>query len=482
MKKTLLPLASLVLGTTAYAQVENGNFEDWDKRTFFEQPFMGIDAVSSNHEIFIETGETNVTRSDREDGSAVRLESILIGDRVEPAFYLLGGVPNQVSENLVFSGGFAASDPNINAISVDMTYDFPEEASGIVIVQFKIGGEPVGRGNSGVGTFVFPVSGQQDWENKVFDFGTTIDVQFDQVVIGFATADYINEDSNFPEGSWMEVDNLSLINSSDEVSNGDFEVWAQAPPVFVPVNVEVEIDLINPTFIKSEDASGGQFALGLMTRDMGGVAEASTAKLGKADSPGGIPTISLPEDLAVMSFDYKYAAAADVAEMEIIFYEQSGESLIPVYGKVFELSPNTSFETIEFAFREELESNFVSADKMSITVYSSKESANPEANSLLLLDNVKMFGALSSRSGIKQTATQTIVAYPNPTLGRVVFEFGTPRSGSGRIYNNQGVAIGVFRFNETRSYIYDLYGMEPGYYMFRFYHEEGVETSSILKI
>ncbi|HKK39923.1 MAG TPA: hypothetical protein VJ949_10935, partial [Cryomorphaceae bacterium] len=191
MKKTLLPLACMALGTAAYAQVENGDFENWDKLILFEQPFMEFGAMSSNYEIFVESGQTNVTKVEHEDGFAVRLENIALAEEVAPAFYLLGGTPDQDGEDLVFPGGVAASDPNVTGISVDMAYDFPGESSGFVIVQFKLDGTPVGTGNMGMGTFFFPVSGQQGWENEVFDFGTTIDTQYDKVVIGFATADLI---------------------------------------------------------------------------------------------------------------------------------------------------------------------------------------------------------------------------------------------------------------------------------------------------
>jgi hypothetical protein len=481
MKKTLLPLACMVIITSAFAQVENGDFENWNTLILFEQPFMEFDAISSSYEIFVETGQTNVTQVVHEDGSAIRLENIEIEDEVMPAFYLLGEAPDQDGEDLVFPGGLTASDPNVTGISVDMSYEFLGEASGFVIVQFKSNGVPVGPGTMGTGTFFYPMTGQQDWGNVVFDFGTTIDTQYDQVVIGFATADLIGSDSEFAVGSWMEIDNLSFINSTDEIPNSDFEVWAQVPPVFYPMKVDVEIDLLNPTYIQSADASDGQFALGLITRDIDGFAEPTKAMLGIIQVAGGVPTIDLNDEHSLLSFDYKYLAENDLAEAVITFYQESEESLLPVYGKVIDLEPNSSYESIEYSFLEDLEENFVSATKMSIEFSSSKEDGNPEVNSVLLLDNVEVSGTLRIFTALRITEPYQVTSFPNPTMGRVTFDLGIVATGFYRVYNTQGYQIDLVNFQEKRQMTHNLYGTPSGQYTFRFYHEIGTRVARVIK-
>ncbi len=481
MKKSLLPLAFLALGTAASAQVENGDFENWTKLILFEQPFMTFDAISSNYEIFVETGETNVVQVEHEDGSAIRLENIQIGEDVTPAFYILGGTPDQVGEDLIFPGGIPASDPNVTGFSVDMSYDFPGESSGFIIVQFKMDGMPVGTGNMGTGTFFFPISGQQDWENEIFDFGTTIDVQYNQVVFGFATADLIGSDSDFPAGSWMEIDNLSFINSSDEIPNGNFDVWAQVPPIFYPAKVDVEIDLLNPTYVQSADAADGDLALGLVTRDFDGFAEPSKAMLGTAETEGGIPTIDLIEEHSMLSFDYKYLADNDMAEAVITFYQESGEFLLPVYGKVIDLEPTATYESVQYSFLDELAENFVTANKISIEFVSSKMDGNPEPNSLLLLDNVELSGTLSLFSFIRNFEPYQVTAYPNPTMGRVTFDLGGTKTGFYRVYNTQGYQIDMVNFQQKQKVTHNLLGMPSGQYTFRFYHENGTRIARVIK-
>lgn len=480
MKKTLLPIAILVLGSTAFAQVENGNFENWNELSLFAQPSMEFDAASSNFEIFIETGQTNVTEVEHENGSAMRLENIETGEGVNPAFYLLGGTPNQSGEDMVFPGGVSASDPNVTGISVDMAYDFPGESSGFVIVQFKMNEMPVGPGTMGTGTFFFPISGQQDWEDEVFDFETSIGVEYDRVVIGFATADLIGSDSDFPAGPWMEIDNLSFVNSTDEILNGDFELWAQVPPVLVPAKVEVEVDLLNPTFIQSNDVAEGQFALGLITRDFDGFTEPTRAMIGSSEVEGGVPTIDLNENDAVLSFDYKYATENDVAEVQITFYEEAGESLLPVYGKSIDLGPTTAYESVQYSFLDDLEENFVTATKMSVQFSSSKEES-PQGNSMLLIDNVELSGALGVLNPRKTDGQIRITAYPNPTIGRTSFVFGVERTGFYRVYNNQGHQIDLVSFQNKKYLTHNLQPLPAGQYTFRFYHEGGVRTARVIK-
>lgn len=481
MKKSLLPLAFLALGTAAFAQIEHGDFENWSKYPLFQHPSMEFDAISSNHEIFVETGLTNVTKVEHEDGSAMRLENLAIGDEVTPGFYIFGQTPNQVGEDLVFPGGMSASDPNVTGISVDLSYDFPDESSGFMIVQFKMNNIPVGPGTMGEGTFFFPISGQQDWENEIFDFEEPIGVEYDEVVVGFATADLIGSDSDFPVGTWMEIDNLTFINSNDVIPNGDFEVWEELLPIYYPTKVDVDIDLLYPTFVQSSDAADGQYALGLVTRDFDGFLEPSKATIGTTEIEGEVPTFGLNEDDAILNFDYKYLADNDIAEAVVTFFQESEESLQPVFVKTIDLEPTDSYETIEYNFLDELTENAITATKMSIEFSSSKENGSIEANSFLLLDNVALTGALSFFLPTKHVDPYKVTAYPNPTIGRVTFNLGAIRSGFYRVYNNQGYLIDFVSFENERNVTYDLYDFPSGQYTFRFYHKAGMRVARVIK-
>ncbi|MGB6035120.1 MAG: T9SS type A sorting domain-containing protein, partial [Cryomorphaceae bacterium] len=293
--------------------------------------------------------------------------------------------------------------------------------------------------------------------------------------------DLIGSDSDFPVGSWMEIDNLSFINSTDAIPNGDFEVWAQLTPIYYPTKVDVDIDLLHPTFVQSTDAADGQYALGLVTRDFDGFPEPSKATIGTAEVEGVIPTFDLNENDAILNFDYKYLADNDVAEAVVTFFQESEESLQSVFVKTIDLEPTDSYETIEFNFLDELTENVVTATKMSIEFSSSKENGNVEANSFLLLDNLKVTGALSFFLPTKHFDPYRIVAYPNPTIGRVTFNLGANRTGFYRVYNNQGYLIDFVSFDNKKNMTYDLYDLPSGQYTFRFYHQAGMRVSRVIK-
>ncbi len=483
MKKTLLPLFTLCIGLGANAQVLNGDFEDWDKLILFQQPNMGIEAVSSNYETFFETGQLNVNQVPNGDGSALRLENIGQGENVMPAYFLTGETPNQEGEALVFGGGIPVEDSNVSGISMDLRYDIPAEVPGFVIVQFKLNDVPVGPGNMGPGTFYFPLSGTQEWENEVFDFGGAINTEIDQVVIGIACSDLINEDATFPEDAWLEADNLTFVNSTDEITNGDFDIWSFVPPIFTPTSVDVDIRPFDRQFFRTDDVSEGVYALGLETLDFDGFVAPGRALMGIRSPEGDIiPTIDLNDEHTMISFDYKYQAEGDVAEAVIVFFELQNDDLVPAFVKTIDLQPNQEFQSVEYSFTEDLEENFVDASKVAIEFTSSKIDAEPQSGSKLILDNVEVSGTLSTFDWVRSAGGPQISAYPNPTLARVIFDFGAERTGYYRVYNAQGFQIDFVNFQNTDRLIHNLYGMPAGQYVFRFYHDSGVETVRVNKL
>jgi hypothetical protein len=481
MKKHLLQISFLMLSSMTFAQVANGDFETWDEVELFDEPQMGIDVSSSNYEIFLEAGQANVTEIQGQDGSAVKLENISVGDEVYPAFFLLGGTPDQEGESLVFPGGLSISDQNISGIAVDMAYDFPGESSGFVIVQIKNAGTPVGNGTMGPGTFFFPLSGSKDLENSVFNFEAPIGVEFDQMVIGFATADLIGDDESFTAGAWMEIDNISFVNSAEEVENGDFENWSQLPSAFTPQSVVVETNLLEPAFAQSTDASEGAFALSLMTRVFEGFADPSSAVFGSAETPDS-PIIEISESTTSLSFDYKYQAEQDVAVVDLVFYNSADNPEIPVYGTSIELDPSADYQTIEFNLLELLDENQIQADQMSLMFYSSQGMAEPAEESVLTIDNIVIQGALSNDIREARTDFHRIYAAPNPTTLRTTFHFSEISSGFYRVFNGQGYPIEVVPYQNKRTITHDLTQQPAGMYIFRFYDQIGIQNVRVMKL
>lgn len=125
MKNYLLLTLLCAFGMQSFAQIANGDFEDWNKLLLFEHPVTGMETMSSNYETFFENGELNVNEIEGPDGQAIRIENIDANGEVMPGFFLFGDVPTPEGENLVFGEGFPASDPGVNGITIDLNYNFP---------------------------------------------------------------------------------------------------------------------------------------------------------------------------------------------------------------------------------------------------------------------------------------------------------------------------------------------------------------------
>jgi len=478
MKRTLLQLSFLTFGIAVNAQVEHGSFEDWVEVQLFELPVMSAEVTSSNHEFYITAEEANVTPIQKEGSTALKLQNIEVNGEVIPAFYIIGQTPSQEGEGLVFGEGISVSDPNITGISVDMAYDFPGESSGFVLLQFKEEGIPVGEGAMGPGTFFFPLSGQKEWGTETFELEEPLGVSFDQIVIGFASADLVSDDENFAEGAWIEVDNLAFVGSTETIENGDFETWEELPPVVSPIGVNVKLDLIEPVFERVNDASDGQYALALKTIVKPEYTQAARATIGTGDE---LALIDLTDDHDLLSFDYKYEAIDDLAMVVFTFYLSASDEYAEVYSTSLNLEPSDSFISTEINYKELLSANQIEADKVSIEFISSKENLQVNEESILIVDNLASSGLLTSMFRNPFPSPNRLVASPNPTLGRSTFRFATPSTGFYRVFNSQGFLIETVHYNDRLSITHNLYEYPSGYYLFRFYDLYGIRSARVVK-
>jgi hypothetical protein len=486
MRKLLLPLVLIIPTWSATAQIQNGGFENWTKMILFEHPAMGINSMSSNYETFFNDGSLNVNRVSSPNGSALRVETKMAGEDLVPGWFITGETPDQQGEGLLFGGGFPVSDGNVSGISMNIRYNVPESSPGFVVVQFKNNGVPVGTGNMGVGTYMFPITGETDWTNMSWDFGGPLEVTPDQCVIGIVCADVLNSDQNFVEGAFIEVDNILFINSTDVMPAGNFEGWSYVEPIWTPDDAVVDVDPFHPTYERSTEANNGSFSLKLMTIQP----ESDWTQVGRvwiAESTDGevVPNIMLNETHTTLTFNYKYTSVNnDVAAAQITFYQLTENGYVPVYWKNIDLNGNADWEEVEYNFSEELGQNFVTADAMSIMFESSKfmESMEPQPGSTLIIDDIALSGALPVFNPVSNTVKGSIKSWPNPTLMRVTMDLGIPRTGFYRVFNEQGMQVDIREFTGQRYIVHDLSPMPSGKYIFRFQHNGGVQITSVIKL
>lgn len=507
MKNYLLPAVALFAAQGLYAQIENGNFDNWVEKETFQQPAMGIETMSSNFETFHFDGSLNVTSVDGPDGKALRLESINVDNEPMPGYFITGTVPDQEGEGLVFGGGVPLSDPNITGVTFSIRHDIDAESPGFVIVQFKANGVPVGEGNMGPGTVMVTLQGAADWHEMNVEFENGFEVTPTECVFAVATNDLLGGDQTFPAGSFVEVDNLNFISttvtggqqgineeggavnaSAQQFPGGDFENWTDVAPMLTPAGVLVEFDPFQPKFERTEDANSGMYALALKTTGGDEWSNPTTAVFAEGEIENPVPYIEINQSHTSVSFAYKFEAEDDKAGAVIRFFTQTGEGdFDQVLEEEFVLEPTDQYTSVEFNFRPALEAlmpfrgSMAEATHMTIEFNSSvwAEGNTPKSGSVLKVDDVELSGSL--RSSAITMVKPGVTAFPNPTTHRVQFQFDVPRTGFYRVFNAAGVQVDVKQFSNTRDLHYELMHLRTGVYFFRFQHNDGVDAVRVVK-
>ena len=489
MKRIYPFVCALFVSIAAISQPVNAGMENWIKVVLFEHPVMGINTSSSNYETFFEDGTTNVFPIERQaEGQALRMVNVAQDGEVIPGYFLTGNVPEDSQGSFVFDGGLDFETSDVSGIRLDLRYEFPVNKPGIVVLQFKKEGQPIGTGNFDTGTSVFYLEGQQSqWINREFLLEEPLGATPDQVVIAFASADALNDDQPFDEGAFLEIDNLEWIDAADEIPGGHFDSWAQVPPIFVPAGCVVDIHPDHRNYFQADDAKEGLLALGIFTNDIPSTPDVGWVKFGAEDVDGSIvPSIELQPDQDLLSFWYKYEAANDVAEAIVHFYQSADLASGPVFTKAFDLPPTQEYTLVEYAFAEDLIAADVQADLMYIDFRSSKESGEttPQVGSNLLIDDLDISGispVLAPVTG-RTVGTTFVRCHPNPTMGRAIFDFDTPGSGMYRIFSATGAMLSVHSYAHTKRVIHDLSNLPNGLYTFRIYHGSQHATVRVMKI
>lgn len=412
---------------------------------------------------------------------ALRIENKSFDGEVSPGYFIFGGEPVNEGQNLVFEGGFPMTDGNATGLNLDIRCELPGGSSGFIIVQFKADGIPVGNGNYATGTFHFPITGNMEWTNISLPFEGGINATPDHCVIGIACADLLGNDLPFVAGSFVEIDNLTFENSEVTIPGGDFESWSFVESIMYPDHCSVEIDGVVNQFERSTTASAGQYACGIRTREVDGGVKVGVVTMGSTTNDIITPNIQLASNHSNLSFMYWYQASGeDMALATVRFYAEDQGEFLELFQRDFPIQDNAGYTAFDYDFTEDLAQASMPASHISITFRSSMVD-NPQAGSFLLVDDVELSGVLGIFNNNNLLSDNSLLAYPNPTLARVIFDFHVNRSGYYRLYNPGGVQIALRHFNNSRKLIHDLSGLPSGSYLFRFYHEEGIETARVVK-
>lgn len=477
MKKTLFSLFVGILTLSLNAQIENGDFENWNQIILYEHPYIDQPTSSSNHDTYIATQKANVTRISQNENSYMRIENINgPDDQVMPGYFLFGEPPVDGS---IFNAGLLINDTQLSGISMDLKYNM-FGSTGIVVVQFGNGDHPIGPGNVATGTYLFPITGEQDWTNVEFLFDQPIDPATKTCVIGIASADMYYDDNPYKLGAFIEVDNISFINSTDEFPNGGFDTWVPNKTSIIPQNT---IANIHPDYLlinQSNKAYTGQYAVELNTvvEENGKTHIGSMIMAQKESSTGALqPTIQITND-QVLSFMYQYTATTDQASAIIEFYDNDQ----PVHRHKITLHPTDEYEKMEIPLAEIISNNALMATHITVAFYSSENSEeNPaQSGSQLIIDDITLETAVGIMAMVVQIKTPTIHASPNPTFARVIFDFPKSLYGYYQVFNQNGTLLSTKNFSGKQT-LHNLLEYPSGFYLFKFYHNEGFQAIKVIK-
>lgn len=213
----VLVLAGIVnVNLCAQTAITNGGFENWENVFIMSVPDSW--EIDKDHE----AGPlitTQVTTEATEGSSSLKLTTILEPDDSEPrmGYAVLGQAGDSGPE-----GGIPWTE-TIDELQVDIKYNTSgDDAVSVLVMIFDDSGEEIGGGNA---TFT---GEQTTWANN-----TSVPLTYSgtpaEILIGFLSSDYTNE-ANMAAGSWIQVDNVRLLNGGTEantpIPNYSFENWS----------------------------------------------------------------------------------------------------------------------------------------------------------------------------------------------------------------------------------------------------------------
>lgn len=335
MKRSVLIFSLAAFSSFSFAQnITNGGFEDWTELETYSSPDVSpSDFTSGNEEFFEFLQEAAVTEVTGVTGSAMRLETHILEDEIFPGFAIWGGTPD--GEDLLFPGGFVVDDMAVEGLSVDLRYDIDETSPGVILVQFKAGGEPVSGGPDDSGTYFFQVSGVQDvFANMTFDFDPPLGETPDQCVIAFTSNDIISDPATGFEGDYLVVDNVSFIGTDNAVPGGDLDTWMPGPIINIPEDWGVAPGPVN-NYDQSDNAWEGDYSIALTTIPVDPEETEFFPGIvfkGGIGDDGIVASIPLPGEAVGVNFAYNYMPVEeDSAIVMLVLSEDLENSEESVY-------------------------------------------------------------------------------------------------------------------------------------------------------
>lgn len=380
-----------------YSQSYHYDFENWNTNSIYDEP---VSFYTLNFQSFFSTLEPNVKQVKGVKGNAIRLESVrsLFDTTVTVGLITNGDIFNFPS------GGMAISS-------------YPDSLTGYIKTKIVTGDTAIlalvfKRVGIPVLIKAFPIT------NNVPNF-TRFSVPIANSPIAPDTVLFLLSSGNIDRpvaGSFVEVDELQLVNSNTQIANANFEKWET-------ITLEEPVDWATPNFIsclirqpqpvtKTSDAKSGMYAMKIKTVKLNfDNQEIITGYAGPGEQLNGeFVSLAYGAKNAVFEFDYKYNPTInDTGWVAIQFsrYHQGQHQNIGF--EIIPLNKNLNYAHFKKQFSLPFEcdsAHFVFSSGNHIFL---DKKINGLAGSELIIDDVRLYKDVSN--SVDQNIPQNII-YP----------------------------------------------------------------------
>ncbi len=405
-------IAGVLFSALAYSQIPNAGFESWTYQSLFEHP-NGY--LTTALQTYFYGQSPNVTKVDGASGYGVRLETVAAEEGTIFGGLFLG-MPG--------SGGLQGGAPFTgmpDSFAIRLRYDIQPGDNATIGLFFKKAGVPIFSQS-------WPVSGNlADFTRFSFPLNA-----FPYAPDSVAMVIFSSDPGSAQAGSWIEIDEMELVNSAEQLPNSSFEFWtdegSQEPETWWSTNAFNLFFGESPKVTPSFDCHSGTFAVRIETFrvDLGGGDNTYGYVLLNAHIGDGGPVGGVPYTLSTLNPEisgyYKYApVGSDSALVYAQFskYNTSTQQTDSV-GIFFFFLPLAPTYT-PFAFQPALS---ILPDTVLIGFAASDVrpgAPHAQTGSVLYVDDVKVSDPVGV---IEMMPEEACRVYPNPSAGELWLDFG----------------------------------------------------------
>ena len=489
-------LAALLFSNGIKAQVvPNGGFENWSSQGYPIPNITPPDSLfSSSNEKTFQAGILSMMQVSGNGGSGSALElktSKVLQDTVV-AYAIWGGQPGNANPP-VFPGGFPFTDQNVTGISADLLYSINANAPGLILVQFKKNGVPIGGGNTPLslpGIYAFPISGsQKTFTTQSFTFTPALPSAPDTCVIAFAANNPLTNSGNglgYP-GDSLVVDNIVLTGTTQTVPDGNLDNWTNYGINTPDNNWTLSSNgknsgsgNNNALGYQTADAYAGSYAIALPVTSQGSAVVSLGQNICNQDTCIVIPGMSLGGIVPTsLGFYYKYSSpGTDTAQAIVVLTKWNGTSR-STYQFFFTLFKQSTYTNIMLDLTTY---GAIAVDSAYIEFDASQSNSAAVVGSLLEIDNVS-FDGLAIPTGVfaPSSSTNSMNVYPSPSSSLVNVQT-TINIANVSVLNTlqQEVNAQVVSISGNKAVV-DLSTLNPGLYIIRVTDGQTLQAQKVIK-